>query len=333
MEFSKVAPTHGVADSSLATNALVGQVANLRPIGGAPSARPAFALYAWIVLAYNLAVVMWGAFVRATGSGAGCGNHWPMCNGELIPHSRPIATLIELAHRLSSGIALILIIGLIVWAFRAFPAGHPARKGAAWSVFFTFTEALIGAGLVLFEKVAKDQSFSRVVSLSVHLINTFLLVAALALTAWWASGMPALSPRRSPWRTAALIGLAGTLILGISGAITALGDTLYPSASLAEGLRADFAATAHFLVRFRKFHPLIAVLVGSYLAVFAFLARKRASGPMLPQLSTALISLIAIQWGLGTLDVALLAPVWLQLIHLLLADLLWIAAVLLAASV
>jgi heme A synthase len=252
-----------------------------------------------------------------------------MCNGELIPHSRPIATLIELAHRVSSGIALILIVGLIVWAFRAFPAGHAARKAAAWSVFFTFTEALIGAGLVLFEKVAKDQSFSRVVSLSVHLINTFLLVGAIALTAWFASGKPAISLRRTAWRTAALIGLAATLVLGVSGAITALGDTLYPSASLAEGFRSDFAATAHFLVRFRKYHPLVAVLTGAYLVVFAWLARRRTQTP----LTTALIALVVTQLGLGALDVLLLAPVWLQLIHLLLADLVWICAVLLSASV
>ncbi len=198
---------------------------------------------------------------------------------------------------------------------------------------FTFIEAGIGAGLVLLEKVAKDQSFARVVYLSVHLVNTFLLVGAIALTAWWASGAPQVQWRGpNVWRLPAVVGLLATLVLGVSGAVTALGDTLFPSASFLEGIRSDFAPTAHLLIRFRIYHPLLALLVGGYLGVFAIAALlKRRSGPVQP-LAAGLLGLILLQWALGGLDAILLAPVWMQLIHLLLADFLWVAAVLLSAA-
>ncbi len=292
-----------------------------------------FAIYAWCVLAYNLAVVMWGAFVRATSSGAGCGSHWPLCNGVAIPHSPTLATIIELTHRLTSTVAGILILGLVFWAFRAFPKRHAVRIGAALTTFFVLTEGAIGAGLVLFEKTAQDQSTARVVSLSVHLINTFLLVACIALTAYWASG-----GRRPAWTRAGHVrwylvtGLAGTLVLGVSGAITALGDTLYPVTSLAEGLRADLSTAAPFVVQFRKYHPAIAILVGGYLAAFAIYRAARTTSESTRRIAFCLAGLVVTQWALGGLDVLLLAPYWLQLAHLFLADLLWIAAVLLSAD-
>ena len=147
-----------------------------------------FAAYAWCVLAFNILVVLWGAYVRASGSGAGCGSHWPLCNGEVVPRSPALATIIEFTHRVTSGLALALVAGLVAWAFRAFPRRHPARLGAVLSLAFILSEALIGAGLVLFEHVAKNASTARAWSLSAHLVNTLTLLACLALTAWWASG-------------------------------------------------------------------------------------------------------------------------------------------------
>src|ERR1019366_2527076 len=104
-----------------------------------------FARYAWAVLGYNLAVVLWGAFVRATGSGAGCGNHWPLCNGGLTPHSPAVAPIIEFTHRVTSGLDLALVALLVIWAFRGFPPGHAVRRMAVFSGVFLMTEALIGA--------------------------------------------------------------------------------------------------------------------------------------------------------------------------------------------
>jgi heme A synthase len=292
-----------------------------------------FAIYAWFVLAYNVAVVLWGAFVRATSSGAGCGSHWPLCNGAAVTHGEILAKIIELTHRLTSTLAGMFILGLLFWAFRAYPKKHAVRTGALLTTFFVLTEGALGAGLVLFEKTAQDKSTARVVSLSVHLINTFLLVACIALTAWWASG-----GKRPSWTKAGnvrwylLAGLLGVLVLGVSGAITALGDTLYPVTSLAEGLRADFSTAAPFVVQFRKYHPAIAILVGGYLACLAVYRSMLTASPTTRRLAFSLAGLVLTQWAFGALDVYLLAPYWLQLLHLLLADLLWIAAVLLSAD-
>src|ERR1700682_2434048 len=110
-----------------------------------------FARYAWAVVAYNVAVVLWGAYVRATGSGAGCGNHWPLCNGAALPVSPSLGTIIEFTHRATSGIDLALVALLVVWAFRAFARGHPVRLGATLSAIFLMSEALLGAALVLLE--------------------------------------------------------------------------------------------------------------------------------------------------------------------------------------
>ena len=146
-----------------------------------------FAKYSWFVLGYNLLVILWGAYVRATGSCAGCGSHWPLCNGEVIPRAPRIETIIELTHRLSSGLSLILVVILFIWAWRSYPRGSLVRKGSGLVMVFILTESLIGAGLVLFEWVGQDTSTSRAVAISIHLINTYLLIGALTLTAWWAS--------------------------------------------------------------------------------------------------------------------------------------------------
>jgi heme A synthase len=295
--------------------------------------RTRFSTYAWFVLAYNILVILWGAFVRATGSGAGCGSHWPTCNGVVVPRQPQVETLIEFTHRLTSGLAFILVLILLVWAWRAHPRGHPVRLGAALSMFFIITEALVGAGLVLFGWVAEDQSVGRVISISVHLVNTFLLLAALSLTAWWASGGERIALHGqgiAPWLFA--LGFAGVLILGVSGAITALGDTLFPAGSLSEGIAQDFAPTAHFLVRLRIWHPLIALLNGLYLLFLGGLIYLFRATPHIQRLALTLIGLFVAQLVAGMINLGLLAPVWMQLVHLLLADLVWIALVLLAAA-
>src|SRR6202790_988024 len=151
------------------------------------SAHRRFAHFAWAVLAYNVLVILWGALVRATGSGAGCGGHWPLCNGDVLPNVSQIGTVIELTHRIMSGLALILVIALFALARKTYPPRHAARRWAAWSLVFILTEALLGASLVLLGHVASNESVGRVYSLATHLVNTFLLLASLALAAWSAS--------------------------------------------------------------------------------------------------------------------------------------------------
>ncbi|MFZ4627621.1 MAG: COX15/CtaA family protein [Blastocatellia bacterium] len=289
-----------------------------------------FQRYAWGVLGYNLLVIVWGAYVRASGSGAGCGSHWPLCNGEVVPRTETMATIVEFSHRLTSGLALLLVVGLVVWAFRVFAKRHPVRRFAVLSLFFILTEALIGAGLVLFEYVAMNQSVARAYWMAAHLINTFILVGFLTLTAWAATSD--LRPTFSGQRKMLYLGgaaLLGTLLVGVSGAISALGATLFPVTSLAEGLRADLSATGHILVRLRIYHPVIAGLVSGQLVFTATVIRLWRAGRWTTFFSRSLIALIAIQFSCGLVNLLLHAPIWLQLVHLLLSDLLWIALILL----
>lgn len=293
-----------------------------------------YAKFSWGVLAYTLLVILWGAFVRATHSGAGCGSHWPLCNGEVVPQSPQIETLIEFTHRLSSGLALPLTLVLVVWAFRAFPRGDAVRGAALASFILMVTEALIGAGVVIFEMVAHNASIARGYWMVSHLLNTFLLLAALSLTAWWASGGP--TPRLRGQGSQLLlvgVGLLGLLLLGASGAIAALGDTLFPARSLAEGLQQDLSPSAHIFLRLRLLHPAIAIGASLYLLALAQLAQWQSSDPLTRRLARSLIALLLLQLGVGVVNVALLAPVWLQLLHLLVADLLWITLLLLSNSV
>ena len=286
--------------------------------------------FAWSVLAWNIAVIVWGAYVRASGSGAGCGSHWPLCNGEVLPRSPSVQTLVEFSHRATSGLALIAVVVLVVWTWRSLERGHPARAGAAWSLFFMLTEAAVGAGLVLFRLVADNASMARAMFMAAHLVNTFVLVAWLTLTAWWTSGGARLALRgRDAWLLA--LGAALVLVTGVSGAIAALGDTLYPSASLAEGLRADVSATSHLIIRLRVMHPALAI--GSGLAVIAIALRMRPRLAARSSLPTVVAAFVILQLVAGIANVVLLAPTWMQMVHLLGADLLWIAYVLLGARV
>jgi heme a synthase len=295
--------------------------------------RRRFVRYAWAVLTLNVAVILWGSYVRATGSGAGCGSHWPLCNGEVVPRSREIATAIEFTHRISSGLALLSVAVLIVAAWRVYPRRHIVRRSAAAAGGFVVLEAAIGAGLVLFELVAGNASLARGAAGALHLANTYLLLAALALTATLGA-----RPQSPAWRldrSVASLGLAalGSLILvGMSGAIAALGDTLFPAPSLGAGLVQEIAPGPHPFVRLRILHPVIAVTAAALAASYSLRLKDRAQHPSIGRGAALLWCLLSAQLLVGAVNVALLAPVWLQVIHLLLSDLIWILVVVMTAE-
>lgn len=290
-----------------------------------------FTKFAWGVLFYNILVILWGAYVRATGSGAGCGSHWPTCQGAVVPRTEQIETLVEFSHRVTSGIALLLVIGLLIWAYRIYAPGHRVRKGATYALAFVLLEALIGAGLVLFELVAHNATVARAYSMAAHLINTFLLLGSLTLTAWWATGGRALRLRGqglSFWTL--VVAAGGMLVLGASGAITALGDTLLLGARLSP----EESPLLAQLIGLRIYHPLLALAVGGliYLAIRVNLARHSSSSPRVTRLGYTLGAAVVLQLSLGGLNVVLKAPLWLQLVHLLTSDIIWVLLVLLAAT-
>lgn len=288
-----------------------------------------FAVFATALLPYTVAVILWGAYVRASLSGDGCGAHWPLCNGVALPVAPSTETIVELTHRITSGLGWIWTLAMWLVARGLFARGHATRAAAGWSIFFMTTEALVGAGLVLFRMVADNPSSARAGWMSAHLINTFLLLGALtwmALSAWRDEGVA--WPRDTRTRRL-LLGAAVLLLLGgVSGAVAALGDTLFPAGSLAEALREDLSPTSHIFLRLRLWHPVISILGAGYLLWLAGLFLRDGSGDR--SLPLALGALPVIQIAVGFVNVALLAPVWLQLTHLLIADAIWVTLVALA---
>jgi cytochrome c oxidase assembly protein subunit 15 len=298
---------------------------------------PALRQFAWGVLAYFIAVILWGTLVRATGSGAGCGNHWPLCNGTVIQHSASVNTFIEFTHRFTSGLSFFAVVGLLAWTFAGTVRGHLARAAAVASVAFTLIEATLGALLVKLGLTAQSQSPLRPAYLALHLTNTMLLVAALALTAHLLSRQKGYlrGTIRMVRPLAAVGGVIVVLMVGVTGSLAALGDTLFPASSLGLALAQDFSRTSGWLVRWRWMHPTVAFLASIFLIWLLVRAAQRTTPGSAHWdnrgLSALVLLLLAAVYTLGVLDVALLAPLWVQVAHLLAADTLWAALVVLTA--
>ncbi|MDQ3323146.1 MAG: COX15/CtaA family protein [Acidobacteriota bacterium] len=300
-----------------------------------------FAKYAWFVLAYNLVVILWGVFLRASKSGDGCGQHWLTCNGEVIPAAPQFKTIIEFSHRVTSSIAGLFILILLVWALAHWFSGKSERKSnvlkmAVGSFIFVVFEGLIGAGLVLTGNTAETLTPARPFWTAAHLINTLVLLAFLTLTAWFAGGGRKLTFKTHQPKMLYLLGLGvlGMFLIGISGSIAALSSMLFSSATLAESVAKDFSETSHVLLRLRISHPISSVAVGVFLLFLAgWIKTKAGENVEVNRWANVLSVLILIQFAVGALTLLTLAPIVLQLIHLLLADLVWIAFILLSANI
>jgi heme a synthase len=299
----------------------------------------AFAKYAWFVLAYNLVVIIWGVFLRASKSGDGCGQHWLTCHGEVIPSAPELKTVIEFSHRITSALDGLIVIGLLVWAFsrsRRSTAGNAdlVFKMALGSFIFVIVEGLLGAGLVLTGNTAENLTAARPFWMAGHLITTLILLTFLTLTAWFASGGERFSLKTSPrTRLFLLLGVCGILLVGMSGSIAALTNMIFPSETLTEGLNKDFSAASHILLRLRISHPILSVGVGVGLIFLAGWLRARAQeNPGVTRWSNVLSLLVLMQFASGAVTLITLAPIVMQIVHLFLADAVWISFVLLWAN-
>lgn len=278
------------------------------------------ARYAWFVLLFNVGVILVGAWVRASGSGAGCGRHWPACQGTFIPELEG-ATAVEFTHRAVSGIALVLVAVLALKVSRMLPKGAPARIGSVVAALSIVGEALIGAAIVLAEWVADDASVARAVAVPLHLVNTLLLLAALTLTAFWLSGGRRLDwSKNLPIRRLVIAGGVALVVLAATGAITALADTLFPKGEPTTGEES-------FLTGLRIVHPLLAAVAVSVAWVLWRRSKTRD-----PRVAVALPTLVGAMLVTGILNVTLGVPLWMQLVHLLIADALWVVYVLASAN-
>jgi heme o synthase len=291
-----------------------------------------FSKYAWIVIIYNLAVVAWGVFLRASGFGDGCGSHWPLCNGEHTPLKGAIATIVEASHRVSTGLDGPLALALVIWAWRIFPVGHIARKASAAVLGFTLMEGLIGAALVKFGLVTTNDSAMRAGVMAFHVVSTMLLLGSLALAALGGNtvsgGLNLRLKGQStvPW----ILGMAafGLVILGVSGAISALGHQLHETPNV---LKAAMNPATHWMVRLQPLHPFIAASVGLYLILAAGLLQHLRPDPRVRETSRWVVGLFIVQLALGAVNIWTSAPIALQMAHLALADLNWISLVALGA--
>jgi heme a synthase len=288
---------------------------------------------AWAVLVGNVMVILWGAFVRATGSGAGCGGHWPMCNGEVVPRSPSTATLIELSHRATSGTAFFAVMLLGYVTFRATHVGHPARRAVLFAMALMLGEVLIGAAIVVLGHVALDPSLLHGLFTELHAGNTFLLLAALTLTAHRldATAPAAPTPRRT--RVALIQAFAGLALTFLSGAIAALGDTLFPAHSLGEGLAQDVSPGSHLFLHVRTLHPVLAIV--AFVLVLGACLELRGQDVLSPRarkLASWVLVAMCAQMAFGLLNLWLLVPIATQMLHLALADVVFILLVLVAAQ-
>ena len=309
------------------TGTLPGMNADRRPAG-----QRNFGYLAWAILGFSVLVILGGAIVRATGSGDGCGASWPRCTGRLFPTDPGVETVIEFSHRLMTLALGIGVVILVLLAFRFFPKGHVVRYAATASLVFLIIESLLGASLVLFGWVDQDASLGRVFVVPLHLLNTFILVALSALTAWWGSGnaAPEVAGRSSTVRRLG-IGAIGILLIGASGALNALADSLFPSDTLIGGVEAELASTAPFLLRLRVFHPVIAVAVA--LGILCLVMRlSEGAGDRTKRIGLILAVTVGLQMFVGIANVVLLTPLETQVLHLALADVLWITYVVFSAE-
>lgn len=276
-----------------------------------------------------LFIILWGAWVRLSGSGAGCGEHWPLCNGQIIPLSDSLQTLIEFTHRLTSGLFGLTVLAQLFFSFQEFNKAHPVRRYSLYALLLTIVEALIGAILVKFGLVNKNDSDWRALIIAIHLINTLLLIAVLSLSEYYS--------RHDTWtfkpitmRLKLFFSTVGLLFMMVSamGAVTALGNTLFPDINLIEGMKKDFDSNSHFLIRLRVYHPMLAILlVGSILGLCQYLKSLKIHARQTSKLNA--LAMIALIFGL--INWLLMAPTWGALVHLLLADILWISFVFLWA--
>jgi cytochrome c oxidase assembly protein subunit 15 len=294
---------------------------------------PALRPFAWGVVVYFIIVFLGGTLVRATGAGAGCGDHWPLCNGTVVQHHPRIDTIIEFTHRIMSGFSLFAVLGLLVWTFKRTIRGHLARVAVVASLVFTMLEAILGALLVKLGLTAQSHSPIRPAYLSLHLSNTLLLLAALTLTAHLLGRSKAFL--RENTRLVAPFGAVAAvfvvMIVGVTGSLAALGDTLFPASSLGSALAQDFSTTSGWLVRWRWMHPTVAFFAGIFLIWLLVRAARQQTHWDNRRLSALVLLLLATVYTLGILDVVFLAPLWIQVTHLLAADTLWASLVVLTA--
>jgi len=284
--------------------------------------RAHFQRFALILLVYTILVILWGAWVRISHSGDGCGDTWPLCHGQLIPMAEQGKTWVEYAHRLMSGLYGFIVLYFWWVARKIYPKGHFARKAALASLIFMITEASLGAKLVLFKLVGTNDTPLRAIFMALHQMNSFMLTGAVALT-YAAAQRENNRPLASLPRVMSLFPWLIVLI-GITGAWAALSGTLFPTQDLLQGLYDDFSQQAHYLVRLRVLHPILALLGGGSLSLFFWIQANTTKDSLLQKKSLQMALILFVGLCFGVLTLLSHAPIWMKLVHLTLAQIIWV---------
>jgi heme A synthase len=292
--------------------------------------RPSTFWLATLLVCYALIIILWGAFVRFSGSGDGCGAHWPFCHGRFVPDFFEPEVFIEFFHRAKSGFFGVLTIVLVFMSRREFASGHPIRTATLLVLLLTISEGLIGAGLVLFGWVGTDDSWQRVVVIALHFLNTIALLAALLWCAWTARFVesPSVVTLSSRQRRYAAFFVIAFILMIVTGSMASLSNTLYPTDSLRSGLQADLSPDSPLLLRLRILHPLLA----SALAIVLLWLLSHFSEPLSKRFRDRCAFLIIANVAIGAGTLLSLSPVAAKLLHLLCVDLIWIHFCLLVLS-
>jgi len=270
-----------------------------------------------VLLIYTFFVIIWGAFVRASGSGDGCGAHWPSCEGDFLLQAPDAKKMIEYTHRASSGLYGIFVFILSIWTMLSKKTSRTVKIFSAGVLFFTIAESLIGAKLVLSGLVGSNTSFARAVVMVIHLTNTLILVACNAGVIFFLDQKTKFAEREKIKTAMKAYGpvLLLFFLTGASGALAALGDTLYPSENLLAGFAMDIDPASPLIIKLRSLHPVFAFsLVG---LILWFTDPGKYMGMVLIGLS---ISTLIV----GLINLVLLAPIYMQLLHLGMVMMFWV---------
>lgn len=290
---------------------------------------------AWVALIATALLNLQGAIVRMTGSGAGCGEHWPTCHGEVVPLAPSMETMLEFGHRLLSLVVLGFGLWLLTRAYRARRLRPGLWYATLGALAFFVLQSLVGAYTVLAGLTGDNDSMLRGVILPIHLINSFSMLGALTLAILYARERTpgALAIARYPAVAIVVgLGLLGMYLLTFTGGIAALGNTIFPSESLREGIAADFDPASHPLIRLRALHPLLGATVGIYLFVSLGLVYWLRRTAEVQRAGQRLLAVYMLQLIVGAANLLLLAPMLLQVAHLTVAMLTFVLFVALAAN-
>jgi heme a synthase len=265
-----------------------------------------FTRLAWTAATFTYLLIILGAIVRITGSGLGCGEHWPLCNGKLLP-PLDVPTMIEYGHRLAAAAVSVLVAGLAAYAWwlnRGAGSGEPFPPGRAPYVALGLlvVQVLLGAVTVALRLPPW--------TVILHLGTAMLLLATLIVIAKGSRFTPGLRPGSLGLALGFVTVLFGALTANLGAATACLGFPLCNGQLLPAG---------NYLQQVQSTHRLLAYTLFGYVWWWALRTKTRpvwyVAGIVTLQVAVAAaMILLALPQPLQAAHVAVGAAVWAALV-------------------